>query len=133
MNRPYVTLGQIDTRARDRISGENEDSLLTAHHQPVGVVVVADDVQDVGAVRGEHLHRGGPLHRAGQDQGDGSHHQRAIDAKKVEEYLSNHLDNIVIHRLRTNKPLSAADLETLESTLVEIGEEDAIFSTRFSY
>ena len=45
-------------------------------------------------------------------------------AKKVEEYLSSHLDNIVIHRLRTNKPLSPEDLESLEETLVEIGEED---------
>jgi type I restriction enzyme R subunit len=44
--------------------------------------------------------------------------------KKVEKYLSSHLDDIVIHRLRTNKPLSAADLESLESTLVEIGEDD---------
>ena len=35
---PYVTLGQIDARARDRISTKNEDPLLTAHHQPVGHV-----------------------------------------------------------------------------------------------
>ena len=45
-------------------------------------------------------------------------------AKKVEEYLSNHLDNIVIHRLRTNKSLSEADLQSLESTLIQIGEDD---------
>ena len=44
--------------------------------------------------------------------------------KKVEEYLSSHLDNAVIHRLRTNEPLSATDLDSLESVLVEIGEDD---------
>jgi len=45
-------------------------------------------------------------------------------AKKVEGYLSNHLNNIVIHRLRTNKPLTIDDLKSLETTLVEIGEDD---------
>jgi type I restriction enzyme R subunit len=44
--------------------------------------------------------------------------------KKVAEYLQNHLDHLVIHRLRTNQPLTAMDLEALESTLVEIGEGD---------
>ena len=44
--------------------------------------------------------------------------------KKVKGYLSNHLDHLVIHRLRTNQPLTAADLKGLESTLVEIGEGD---------
>ena len=44
--------------------------------------------------------------------------------KRVQEYLKNHLDNIVIHRLRTNRPLTAGDLESLERTLVEIGEDD---------
>ncbi len=44
--------------------------------------------------------------------------------KKVEEYLINHLDHLVIHRLRTNQPLTAADLQGLEQTLVEIGEDD---------
>ena len=44
--------------------------------------------------------------------------------KKVEEYLKNHLDHIVIHRLRTNRPLTATDLQGLEQTLVEIGKED---------
>ncbi len=34
---------------------------------------------------------------------------------------SNH---IVIHRLRTNQPLTEADLQGLETTLIEIGEED---------
>ena len=44
--------------------------------------------------------------------------------KKVRGYLRNHLDHLVIHRLRTNQPLTDADLKGLESTLVEIGEED---------
>ncbi len=42
--------------------------------------------------------------------------------KKVADYLRNHLDHIVIHRLRTNQPLTATDLEGLEHTLVEIGD-----------
>ncbi len=33
-------------------------------------------------------------------------------------------DHLVIHRLRTNQPLTADDLKGLETTLVEIGEED---------
>jgi type I restriction enzyme R subunit len=45
-------------------------------------------------------------------------------AKKVNDYLRNHLTHIVIHRLRTNRPLTADDLKSLETTLVEIGEED---------
>ena len=44
--------------------------------------------------------------------------------KKVQEYLRNHLDHLVIRRLRTNQRLTDADLKGLESTLVEIGEED---------
>ena len=44
--------------------------------------------------------------------------------KKVQAYLKNHLDHIVIHRLRTNQPLTATDLRGLEQTLVEIGEDD---------
>ncbi|MEE8525778.1 MAG: type I restriction-modification enzyme R subunit C-terminal domain-containing protein, partial [Thermoanaerobaculia bacterium] len=44
--------------------------------------------------------------------------------KKVKDFLRNHLDHIVIHRLRTNQPLTATDLQGLETTLVEIGEED---------
>ena len=44
--------------------------------------------------------------------------------KKVQDYLRNHLDHLVIRRLRTNQPLTDADLKGLESTLVEIGEED---------
>ena len=38
-------------------------------------------------------------------------------AKKVEDYLHNHLDDLVIQRLRTNQPLTATDLEGLEATL----------------
>ena len=44
--------------------------------------------------------------------------------KKVKDYLRNHLDHLVVRRLRTNRPLTDADLQGLESTLVEIGEED---------
>ena len=44
--------------------------------------------------------------------------------KKVQEYLKKHLDHIVIHRLRTNQPLTATDLRGLEQTLVDIGEDD---------
>ena len=44
--------------------------------------------------------------------------------KKVQAYLNNHLDHIVIHRLRTNQPLTATDLRGLEQTLVEIGADD---------
>ncbi|MCH8824769.1 MAG: DEAD/DEAH box helicase family protein [Planctomycetes bacterium] len=44
--------------------------------------------------------------------------------KKVKEFLSSHLNHIVIHRLRTNQPLTETDLKGLESTLVEIGEAD---------
>ena len=44
--------------------------------------------------------------------------------KKVKEYLRNHLNHIVIHRLRTNLPLTETDLQGLETTLIEIGEED---------
>ena len=44
--------------------------------------------------------------------------------KKVHVFLKNHLDHIVIHRLRTNQPLTATDLLGLERTLAEIGEDD---------
>lgn len=44
--------------------------------------------------------------------------------KKVKEYLRTHLDNIVIHRLRTNRPLTPSDLEALESMLAQLGEDD---------
>jgi type I restriction enzyme, R subunit len=45
-------------------------------------------------------------------------------AKKVNDYLRDHLNHIVIHRLRTNQPLTVEDLKSLEATLVQIGEED---------
>ena len=44
--------------------------------------------------------------------------------KKVKAYLKNHLDHLVIHRLRTNQPLTATDLLGLERTLAKIGEDD---------
>jgi len=44
--------------------------------------------------------------------------------KKVKDYLRNHQDHIVIYRLRTNQPLTETDLEGLETTLAEIGEDD---------
>jgi type I restriction enzyme R subunit len=44
--------------------------------------------------------------------------------KKVKDYLRNHLDNIVIHRLRTNQPLTVMDLQGLEDALEEIGNGD---------
>ena len=44
--------------------------------------------------------------------------------KKVKDYLKNHLDHIVIRRLRNNTPLTKTDLEQLEKALVEIGEDD---------
>lgn len=44
--------------------------------------------------------------------------------KKVKDYLRNHLDHLVIHRLRTNQPLTPTDLEGLEKALTEIGEEN---------
>ena len=44
--------------------------------------------------------------------------------KKVKDYLKNHLDHLVIRRLRNNMPLTKTDLEGLERTLAEIGEDD---------
>lgn len=44
--------------------------------------------------------------------------------KKVREYLRNHLDHLVIKRLRSNQPLTKTDLAGLEHTLEEIGEDD---------
>ena len=44
--------------------------------------------------------------------------------RKVQDYLENHLDHIVIHRLRTNQPLTDTDLRGLEQTLIEIGKDD---------
>jgi type I restriction enzyme R subunit len=45
-------------------------------------------------------------------------------AKKVEEYLRTHQDEIAIRRLRNNQPLTTTDLQSLEQTLLRIGEED---------
>ncbi len=45
-------------------------------------------------------------------------------AKKVKEYLKNHHNHLVIQRLRSNQPLTARDLQSLEKTLQEIGEEE---------
>jgi len=44
--------------------------------------------------------------------------------KKVKRFLADHHDDLVIHRLRNNQPLTETDLATLEKTLVEIGEDD---------
>lgn len=44
--------------------------------------------------------------------------------KKVRDYLNSHRDHLVIHRLRTNQPLTATDLDGLEKTLAEIGEDE---------
>jgi type I restriction enzyme, R subunit len=45
-------------------------------------------------------------------------------AKKVNEYLREHQNHVVIHRLRTNQPLTETDLKGLETTLIEIGAEE---------
>lgn len=45
-------------------------------------------------------------------------------AKKVDDYLRGHRDDLVIQRLRQNQPLTATDLKSLETTLVQIGEND---------
>ncbi|MDT8438834.1 MAG: DEAD/DEAH box helicase family protein [Wenzhouxiangellaceae bacterium] len=44
--------------------------------------------------------------------------------KKVREYLRNHLDNVVIQRLRSNQPLTKTNLEELQTMLVQIGEDE---------
>lgn len=44
--------------------------------------------------------------------------------KKVRDYLKNHLNHIVIHRLRSNQPLTDSDLDALEQMLEGIGGED---------
>jgi type I restriction enzyme R subunit len=45
-------------------------------------------------------------------------------AKKVEEYLRSHQDQIAIQRLTNNQPLTPTDLQSLEETLRNIGEEE---------
>lgn len=44
---------------------------------------------------------------------------------KVQAFLKDHEDNIAIHRLRTNKPLTVSDLEQLEAMLLASGTADA--------
>lgn len=44
--------------------------------------------------------------------------------KKVREYLKNHEMDIVIHRLRSNEPLTQSDLEGLQAALVQIGADE---------
>ncbi|MBC2605633.1 DEAD/DEAH box helicase family protein [Pelagicoccus albus] len=44
--------------------------------------------------------------------------------KKVNDYLKSHLDSIAIQKLRLNEPLTKQDLESLEETLVSIGERE---------
>lgn len=44
--------------------------------------------------------------------------------KKITEYLKGHPDHLVIHRLRTNQPLTETDLDSLETILTQIGEDD---------
>lgn len=44
--------------------------------------------------------------------------------RKVEQYLQSHLNNMVIHRLRTNQPLTSSDLLELEKMLIKIGAEE---------
>ncbi len=45
-------------------------------------------------------------------------------AKKVEDYLRSHQDEIAIQRLRNNQPLTPTDLQSLEQTLLGIGENE---------
>lgn len=45
-------------------------------------------------------------------------------AKKVEDYLRNHQDEIAIQRLRNNQPLTPTDIQSLEQTLLSIGEDE---------
>lgn len=44
--------------------------------------------------------------------------------KKVREYLKNHEMDIVIHRLRSNEPLTQSDLDGLQAALVQIGSDE---------
>ncbi len=44
--------------------------------------------------------------------------------RKVRSYLESHRDHLAVHKLRTNQPLTEADLASLEAALVEVGEED---------
>ena len=44
--------------------------------------------------------------------------------KKVKAYLKEHQNSLVIRRLRSNQPLTETDLQGLEKTLAEIGEDE---------
>jgi type I site-specific restriction endonuclease len=44
--------------------------------------------------------------------------------QRVRSYLDQHRDHLVIHKLRTNQPLTTTDLDSLETALVEIGDGD---------
>jgi len=44
--------------------------------------------------------------------------------KKVKDFLRSHLDHLVIHRLRSNQPLTETDLQGLEQALADIGADD---------
>ena len=44
--------------------------------------------------------------------------------KKVNDFLRDHQDHLVIHRLRTHQPLTPQDLHGLEEILASLGEED---------
>ena len=44
--------------------------------------------------------------------------------RRVKLFLEHHLDHLVIHKLRMNQPLTEQDLRSLETALVEIGEEE---------
>jgi type I restriction enzyme R subunit len=45
-------------------------------------------------------------------------------AKKVEDYLRSHQNEIAIHRLRNNQALTPTDLQSLEKTLLDLGAEE---------
>ncbi len=45
-------------------------------------------------------------------------------AKKVEDYLRSHQNEIAIQRLRNNQSLTPTDLQSLETTLLSIGEDE---------
>jgi len=74
-------------------------------------IVYSDFQDDILAVREEDL--------TGMPKMTGTQYE-----KKVKEFLADHLDHLVIQRLRTNQPLTETDLRGLERTLAEIGEGD---------
>jgi type I restriction enzyme R subunit len=44
--------------------------------------------------------------------------------QKVQAFLREHLDHVAVQRLRTNQPLTAADLAELERMLLEVGKSE---------